>query len=64
METLITKIDNEKFLIQDTEKRMTTKKEVVDIIVFEYVTTKEKLLDILKEIEKIEQEKIEQEKGE
>lgn len=56
MDTIITKFANGQFLVQDTEKRKTIKNEIVEIVVSEYVLTKEKLLKILDKIAELEKE--------
>lgn len=66
MESRVTMFSDGKVLIQDTEKMKTIKNEVVEVIIKEYMTTKENLINVLNVIEKIEQEnanktKVEQE---
>ena len=58
MEIKITRFENGQVLIQDTEKMKTTKGEVVEVVVREYPTTKENLIGILGQVEKLEQDAI------
>lgn len=58
MEIKITRFENGEILIRDTEKMKTVENKIVEVVVREYPTTKENLIGILKEVERLEQDAI------
>lgn len=58
MEIKITRFENGEILIRDTEKMKTVENKIVEVVVREYPTTKENLIGILGQVEKLEQEAI------
>lgn len=58
MEIKITRFENGEILIRDTEKMKTVENKIVEVVVREYPTTKENLIGILGQVEKLEQEAV------